>query len=165
MNDHFLALFVADLVGAVMLWKVTRAGGPYPLAWSFGAWAATAAFTTGLIPVQTMILVAAVAMIAGVGLIAPPGRRDRGDRAPRHTSARRPPPVRALAARPRRPRFGALDGWFRGRRARICAGRGCRAPHGEGVSGWLPWRLDRIRWRSGAAERVHPAAGVVESAV
>ena len=42
-----------------------------PLAWSFGAWAATAAFTTGLIPVQTMVLVAAVAMIAGVGLIAP----------------------------------------------------------------------------------------------
>jgi hypothetical protein len=71
MNDHFLALIVADLVGAVMLWKVTRAGGPYPLAWSFGAWAATAAFTTGLIPVQTMILVAAVTMIAGVGMIAP----------------------------------------------------------------------------------------------
>ena len=71
MNDHFLAYVVADLVGAVMLWRVTRAGGPYPLAWSFGAWAATAAFTTGLIPVQTMILVAAVTMIAGVGLIAP----------------------------------------------------------------------------------------------
>jgi hypothetical protein len=71
MNDHFLAFVVADLVSAVMLWRVTRAGGPYPLAWSFGAWAATAAFTTGLIPVQTMILVTAVAMIAGVGLIAP----------------------------------------------------------------------------------------------
>ena len=71
MNDHFLALVAADVVGAIMLWRVTRAGGPYPLAWSFGAWAATAALTTGLIPVQTMVLVAAVTMIAGVGLIAP----------------------------------------------------------------------------------------------
>ena len=71
MNDHFLALVAADAVGAFMLWRVTRAGGPYPLAWSFGAWAATAAFTTGLVPVQTLVLVTAVTMIAGVGLIAP----------------------------------------------------------------------------------------------
>jgi ABC-type glycerol-3-phosphate transport system permease component len=71
MSDHFLALLVADVVGAVTLWKVTRSGAAYPLAWSLGAWAATAAFSTGLIPVQTMILIAAVTMIVGVGLITP----------------------------------------------------------------------------------------------
>jgi hypothetical protein len=71
MSDHFLALMVADLVGAVTLWKITRAGAAYPLAWSLGAWAATAAVSTGLIPVQTMILIAGVTMIAGVGLITP----------------------------------------------------------------------------------------------
>jgi hypothetical protein len=71
MSDHFLALLVADLVGAVTLWKVTRAGAAYPWAWSLGAWAATAAFSTGLIPVQTMIPIAAVTMIVGVGLITP----------------------------------------------------------------------------------------------
>ena len=71
MDDHFLALLVADLAGAATLWKVTRAGAAYPLAWSLGAWAATAAFSTGLIPVQTMILIAGVSMIVGVGLITP----------------------------------------------------------------------------------------------
>jgi hypothetical protein len=71
MSDHFLALVIADLVGAATLWKITRAGAAYPLAWSLGAWAATAAVSTGLIPVQTMILVAGVTMIVGVGLITP----------------------------------------------------------------------------------------------
>jgi hypothetical protein len=71
MGDHFLALLVADLVGAVTLWKVTRAGLALPLAWSLGAWAATAAVSTGLIPVQTMILIAGVTMIIGVGMITP----------------------------------------------------------------------------------------------
>jgi hypothetical protein len=71
MSDHFLALLAADLVGAVTLWKVARAGAAYPWAWSLGAWAATAAFSTGLIPVQTMIPIAAVTMIVGVGLITP----------------------------------------------------------------------------------------------
>ena len=71
MSDHFLALVVADLVGAVTLWKVTRAGARYPLAWSLGAWAAVAALCTGLIPAQTMILIAGVTMIVGVGLITP----------------------------------------------------------------------------------------------
>jgi hypothetical protein len=71
MSDHFLALLVADLVGAVTLWKVTRAGAAYPWAWSLGAWAATAAFSIGLIPVQTTILIAGVTMIVGVGLITP----------------------------------------------------------------------------------------------
>jgi hypothetical protein len=71
MSDHFLALLVADLVSCVTLWKVARAGAAYPLAWSLGAWAATAALSTGLVPVQTMILIAGVTMIVGVGLIAP----------------------------------------------------------------------------------------------
>src|SRR6266545_2105583 len=29
----------------------------------------------------------------------------------------------------------------------MCAGRGCRAPHGEGVSGWLPDPLRRVAIR------------------
>jgi hypothetical protein len=71
MSDHFLAFMVADLVGAVTLWKVTRSGVLYPWAWSLGAWAATAAFCTGLIPVQTTIAIAGVTMIVGVGVITP----------------------------------------------------------------------------------------------
>jgi hypothetical protein len=71
MSDHVLALLVADLVGAATLWKVTRAGARYPLAWSLGAWAVTAAFATGLVPVQTTIEIAGVSMIIGVGLITP----------------------------------------------------------------------------------------------
>jgi hypothetical protein len=71
MSDHFLALLIADLVGGVTLWKVGRAGATYPWAWSLGAWAVTAAFTTGLVPAQTMILVAGVSTIVGVGMITP----------------------------------------------------------------------------------------------
>jgi hypothetical protein len=71
MSDQFLAFLVADLVGATTLWLVTRAARAYPWAWSVGAWAATAAFCTGLVPVQTMIPIAAVTMILGVGLITP----------------------------------------------------------------------------------------------
>ena len=71
MSDHLLALLVADLVGAATLWKVTRAGARYPLAWSLGAWAVAAAFSTGLIPVQTTVEIAGVTMIIGVGLITP----------------------------------------------------------------------------------------------
>jgi hypothetical protein len=71
MSDHFLALLVADLVGGVTLWKVGRSGATYPWAWSLGAWAVTAAFSTGLIPAQTVILVAGVTMIVGVGMITP----------------------------------------------------------------------------------------------
>ncbi len=71
MSNQFLAFLVADLVGAAMVWLVTRAGGAYPWAWSLGAWAATAAFCTGLVPVQTVILIAAVTMIVGVGLLTP----------------------------------------------------------------------------------------------
>jgi hypothetical protein len=71
MSDHLLALLVADLVGASTLWMVTRGGARYPVAWSLGAWAVTAAFCTGLIPVQTTIAIAGVTMIVGVGLITP----------------------------------------------------------------------------------------------
>jgi hypothetical protein len=71
MGDHFLALLVADLAGAATLWKVTRAGAAYPLAWSLGAWGAAAAFNTGLIPLPTTIAIAGVTMIVGVGLITP----------------------------------------------------------------------------------------------
>jgi hypothetical protein len=71
MSDHLLALLIADVVGASTLWKVTRAGAPYPLAWSLGAWALTAALSTGLIPVQATIAIAGVTMIIGVGLITP----------------------------------------------------------------------------------------------
>ena len=71
MSDHLVAFLVADLVGAVTLWKLDRAGAAYPWARSLGAWAVTAAFSTGLIPVQTMIPIAAVTMILGVGLITP----------------------------------------------------------------------------------------------
>ena len=49
----------------------TRAGAAYPLAWALGAWAATAAFSTGLIPLQTVIPIAGVTMIVGVGVITP----------------------------------------------------------------------------------------------
>jgi hypothetical protein len=71
MSDHFMALLVADMVGAVTLWRVSRAGAARPWAWSLGAWAATAAFSTGLIPAQTTILIAGVTMIVGVGMITP----------------------------------------------------------------------------------------------
>jgi hypothetical protein len=71
MSNQLLAFVVSDLVGAVMLWLVTRSGGAYPVAWSFGAWAVTAALCTGLVPVQTVIPIAAVTMIVGVGLITP----------------------------------------------------------------------------------------------
>ena len=40
------------------------------------------------------------------------------------------------------------------------------APHGEGVSGWLPgWVGTASGWRSGAAERVQASAGVVAAAI
>jgi hypothetical protein len=71
MSDQFLAFLFADLVGAATLWLVTRSGGAYPWAWSLGAWGATAAFCTGLVPVHTVIPIAGVTMVIGVGLITP----------------------------------------------------------------------------------------------
>jgi hypothetical protein len=71
MSDHLPALLVADLVGAMTLWRATRSDARYPLARSLVAWAAAAAFTTGLVPVQATIAIAGVTMIIGVGLITP----------------------------------------------------------------------------------------------
>jgi hypothetical protein len=71
MSDQYLALLVADVVGALTLFLVTRDGASYPWAWSLGAWAATAALGTGLVPLATVIPIAAMAMILGVGLITP----------------------------------------------------------------------------------------------
>ena len=71
MSDHFLAFLVAGLIGAVTMWRVTRARGAYPSALSVGAWTATAALSTGLIPVQTALPIAAMSMVIGVGLIGP----------------------------------------------------------------------------------------------
>ena len=71
MSDQYLALLVADLVGAVTLWLARRAAGTRPWAWSLSAWVAAAAFTTGLVPLHTVIPIAAVTMIVGVGLITP----------------------------------------------------------------------------------------------
>jgi hypothetical protein len=71
MSDHLPALLAADVVGAVTLWRATRAGARYPLAWSLGVWAIAAALFTGLVPVQTTIEIAGVTMIIGVGLITP----------------------------------------------------------------------------------------------
>jgi hypothetical protein len=71
MSDHLPALLAADVVGAVTLWRATRAGARYPLAWSLGIWAMAAALFTGLVPVQTTIAIAGVTMIIGVGLITP----------------------------------------------------------------------------------------------
>ena len=71
MSDQYLALLVADVVGALTLWLVARDGGAYPWAWSLGAWAASAPLGTGLVPVAAVIPIAAMAMILGVGLITP----------------------------------------------------------------------------------------------
>jgi hypothetical protein len=71
MSDQYLAFLVADLIGAVTLWLVARAGRAHPWAWSVGAWAAAAAVFSGLIPLQTVIPIAALTMIIGVGLITP----------------------------------------------------------------------------------------------
>ena len=71
MSGQYLAFLLADVVGAVTLWLVTRAGRAYPWAWSLGVWAVAAALFTGLVPVQTVIPIAAVTMIVGVGLITP----------------------------------------------------------------------------------------------
>jgi len=71
MSDHVLAFLGAGLIGAVTMWRITRARGAYPSALSVGAWAATAALSTGLVPIQTAIPIAAMTMVIGVGLIAP----------------------------------------------------------------------------------------------
>lgn len=71
MSNLYLAILVADVVGALTLRLVARDGGAYPWAWALGAWGATAALGTGLVPAATVIPIAAMAMIISVGLITP----------------------------------------------------------------------------------------------
>jgi hypothetical protein len=71
MSGDFLAFTIADLAGVLTLWLLTRGGGRYPWAWSVGAWATVAALGTGLIPLGTVVPIAALTMVIGVGLIAP----------------------------------------------------------------------------------------------
>jgi hypothetical protein len=71
MSGGFLALMVADLVGAITLWLVARAGRPHAWVWSIGAWLATAAVGLGLVPMAAVMPVVAMMVILSVGLIAP----------------------------------------------------------------------------------------------
>jgi hypothetical protein len=71
MSGDFLAFTIADLAGVLTLWLVMRGGGRYPWAWSVGAWATVAGLGTGLIPIATVMPVAALTLVIGVGLIAP----------------------------------------------------------------------------------------------
>jgi hypothetical protein len=71
MSDLYVAILVADVVGALTLRLVARDRGAYPWAWALGAWVATVALGTGLVPAATVIPIAAMAMIIGVGLITP----------------------------------------------------------------------------------------------
>ena len=108
MGDHFLALLVADLVGAVTLWKATRAGARYPL---------------GLVA-RRLGRDGSLLHRAHPRPDDDPdrrrdhdrrgrpdhaaGRRDRRAGAPRHAGHRRPAAVRALAAGHRRPRLAGM---------------------------------------------------------
>jgi hypothetical protein len=71
MNGGFVTFLVADVVGAITLWMLTRARTAYPWAWSIGAWVTVAGVGTGLIPLGTIVPLAAMTMVLGVGLIAP----------------------------------------------------------------------------------------------
>ena len=104
----------------------------------------------------------AAAMVGVVLMVLPPGDPIGGFQRTGRRSRAGP------QARPRE-RFGvgkatrSYDGWFRGRRARVCAGRGCPARGPKGNSAGCPGPFGP--WRSGAAERVQAGAGVVESAI
>jgi len=71
MSGGFLVFIVADVVGAATLWLLTRARADYPWAWSIGAWVTVAAVGIGLVPLGTIVPIAAMTMVLGVGLIAP----------------------------------------------------------------------------------------------
>jgi len=71
MSGNFLVFMIADLVGATTLWLLTRSGAGYAWVWSVGAWVAVAAIGLGLIPFETVMPIAAMTMVIGVGLIAP----------------------------------------------------------------------------------------------
>jgi predicted lysophospholipase L1 biosynthesis ABC-type transport system permease subunit len=71
MSGQLLAFIIADIVGAATLWKVTRSGRRYPWAWSLAAWVVVAAIGIGLIPFNTIVQVAALTLVIGVGMLTP----------------------------------------------------------------------------------------------
>jgi hypothetical protein len=71
MSGQLLTFIIADVVGAATLWRVGRAGGRYPWAWSLGAWVIVAALGIGLIPFNTIVQVAALTLVIAVGMLTP----------------------------------------------------------------------------------------------
>jgi hypothetical protein len=70
-SGAFLALIIADLTGAATLWLVTRAGRRHAWAWSLAAWVAIASVGLGIIRFGTVVQVAALMLVLGVGMITP----------------------------------------------------------------------------------------------
>jgi hypothetical protein len=71
MSTEFLTFTVADMVGATMLLLATRAGWRFAWAWSIAAWLGAAAVGIGLIPLGTLVPIAAMGFVIGVGLLTP----------------------------------------------------------------------------------------------
>jgi hypothetical protein len=71
MSTEFLTFTVADVVGATMLLLATRAGWRFAWAWSIAAWLGAAAVGIGLVPLGTLVPIAAMAFVIGVGLLTP----------------------------------------------------------------------------------------------
>ena len=71
MSTEFLTFTVADAVGATMLLLATRAGWRFAWAWSIAAWLGALAVGIGLIPLGTLVPIAAMAFVIGVGLLTP----------------------------------------------------------------------------------------------
>jgi hypothetical protein len=71
MSNELLSFTVADLVGAATLFLFSRGGARYAWGWSIAAWVATAAVSIGLIPLGTIVPIAAMAFVIGVGLLTP----------------------------------------------------------------------------------------------
>jgi hypothetical protein len=71
MSTEFLTFTVADVVGATMLLLATRAGWRFPWAWSIVAWLGAIGVGIGLIPLATLVPIAAMAFVIGVGLLTP----------------------------------------------------------------------------------------------
>ena len=71
MSNELLSFSVADVVGAATLFLLSRGGTRHAWAWSIAAWAVVAAVSIGLIPLATIVPVAAMAFVIAVGLITP----------------------------------------------------------------------------------------------
>ena len=71
MGNELLSFTVADLVGAATLFLLSLAGARHAWAWSIAAWLAVGAVSIGLIPLATVVPIAAMAFVIGVGLITP----------------------------------------------------------------------------------------------